>query len=71
MLQLENIKCIESPTDPIDQSKAGPQDLETQGKFFKFPPAALKEARGKAENIHASNFNLIRPEILPRSIQRQ
>lgn len=65
MPQLENIKCIESPTggsDPIDQSKAGLQYMETQGKFFKFPLAALKEVSCKAENIHVSDVNLIRPK---------
>lgn len=36
--------------------------METQGKFFKFPLAALKEVSCKAENIHVSDVNLIRPK---------
>jgi len=49
--QLENIKCIRRPpvgSDPLNQSKAGlQQDTETQGKFFRFPPAVLGKQAAK------------------------
>lgn len=44
-LKIQNaLKAPQAGSDPINSSKAGlHQDMETQGKLFRFTPAALRK----------------------------